>query len=524
MNERLVFFCDRDQRPCYLYRWGATEGGSSYLYQVYCKAVLEHSPPAQSEQKLNLAGLADQVAAAGGGLVAETQQTGDMMVLSVQIIPAAGYQTPKSMVVLAPGQDPKQAPIEGRGMTLTAGELALVPATADDEANLAALIKHLERLPGDYRRLVLDVLRQPGIDGTMRRLTLRINELLERLGEMPAEGPEASGQNSRHTEPLAQELVKKNWMHAKGEIPTARIEGFWPRLLAGLVILNLAGLAAGAWLLPGKTAREIQRAVVPTDLTGEPLSPQAAPDQTTAGPDCEAHGGESPWQSLYAFMLKAQDDRFQVLAGTLEDCESKIASATTTGASAPAQSNDPKQAINDLIETWMIHAYGLPKDDTLRIVAEAHFSAGNNQAIYTPDWLTADDGDNAEAGFKRRERIAYAIAKLILIKNDISIPNAKDTLKDADARTNTKKAMKIGLTAKDNDPQLDDDDRQLLAWVACGVFPSDRLANGAQFIQVDEEDPPDNDVDLELACGDVQADKVLAAIRHYRDALTSKTE
>jgi hypothetical protein len=517
MNERLVFFCDRDQRPCYLYRWGATEGGSSYLYQVYCRSALDTAPPGQPGQRIDLAILAEQVAAAGGGLVAETRQSGDLVVLRVQTVPTAGYEPAHGMVMLAPGHEPKPMPIDGRGITLATGELVLVPSTSDDEANLAALIEHLKRLPGDYRGLVLDVLRQPGIDGVMRRLTLRINELLERLGKTPAEGPQASGHASQRGGPFTAVTETMDTRLPQGATPKARIGGFWPWLLAGLLVLNLAGLAAGVWRLPGATAQQIQRAPATPGPSGEPRSSQAKPTGATAGADCEVRGEPSPSQ-------QTRDKRFGELAGRLKDCESKIAQAPATGASAAGQANDPKQAVNDLIEAWMIQAYAWPTEDRRRIVAEAHFSDGKGTAVYDTSWLTGKNGDDKAASVKRQERIMYALAKLMLIENDIEVPRDIETLKDPDARTNTKKAILTGLTAKDGNPQLNDDDRQFLAWLACRVFPQDDPKNNAQILRVGDDDPAGNDVNLHLACNHVDDCKVLAAIRFYRDALTLITQ
>jgi hypothetical protein len=518
MNERLVFFCDRDQRPCYLYRWGATEGSSSYLYQVYCRSALDTAPPGQPGQRIDLAVLADQVAAAGGGLVAETRQSGDLVVLRVQTVPAVGYEPAHGMVMLAPGQEPKPMPIDGRGITLATGELVLVPATGDDEANLAILIEHLKRLPGDYRGLILDVLRQPGLDGAMRRLTLRINELMERFGETSGEVPEASGRGSQRGGPLTPGTDTTDPSRTRKATPKVRMGGFWPWLLAGLLILNLAGLAASVrLLLPGATAQQIQHGSVTPRPPGRQPPPQGNPAEATAVADFEARGEPSPSQQI-------RDKRFEELAGRLKDCESKIAQAPATGASPAGQANDPKQAVNDLIEAWMIQAYAWPTKDPRRIVAEAHFSDGKGTAVYDTSWLTGENGDDKAASVKRQERLTYALAKLMLIENGIEVPRDIETLKDPDARTNTKKAILTGLTAKDGNPRLNDDDRQFLAWLACRVFPQDDPENNAQILRIGDDDPAGNDVDLRLACNHVDDCKVLAAIRFYRDALTLITQ
>ncbi len=515
MNERLVFFCDRERRPCYFYRWGVIEGGTSYLYQVYCRSALDETLSAQPGQKIDLMVLVRQVAAAGGGLVAETRHTGDHVVVSIQRAPAADFEPAQGMMMLAPGQEPKPVPIDGCSMMLTTGGLALVPATAADEANLTALIKHLERLPGDYRGLVLDVLRQPSIDGAMRRLTLRINELSERLGQASADRSPAlddKGPSGLAIAPRADATGR-----GRDAATGARIGGFWPWLLTGLLILNLGGLAAGAWHLPGNTAREIQRAAK------SPIqNSQSQPTEPTHEIACEAQIGESARPSPSAeTMIEAQVKRLDPLADSLKDCESKLEQEAMINATNEEKRKDPKQAINDLIETWMVRAYGWATDDPRRIVAETHFSDRKGAPIYTPGWLTSKDGDSTGAGFKRRERIIYAIAKMMLIQAGISIPKQEETLGEPDARTNIKKAIMTGLSTKGGDPQLNDDDRQLLAWLACSVFPQDKLGGNAQFVKVADEDPETSDGNLELACADIQVDKVLVAIQQYRDALTS---
>jgi hypothetical protein len=533
MNERIVFFYDRDRRSGCVYRRGAVKAGSRYLYQVYSRLPLDEAQLEPSDEGIDAAHLAALVAAAGGGLIAETRQTGDLVALHVQSIPAEGYERPNGMLMLAPGQEPKPIQIGDRGVTLIAGELAVVPATADDEANLAALIKHLEQLPGDYRGLVFDVLRQPGIDGAMRRLTLRIDELLERLGKAPAHGVDVPGPVQQHEQTAVSGVGAIDRAAARENRLGATIGGFWPWLLAVLLLINLAGLAAGTWLLPAATAQRIERGASNPESSRPPQPPAAEP-ATEA--DCVAQAGLSPWLSLYTSLLDAQDERIQTLEEGLNACTIEAAQAAAAGISAMGQADDPKQAINDLIETWMIQAYAWPANDPRRLVAEAHFSNDQGGRVYVEDWLEDRAGGADEPYFRRQERIAYALAKLVLLTDGVQINgNAPETLKRFDFRTNVKDAIKTLVeklrgSAEDDNAEQIDNDRHLLAWLACDVFPKGLLNGQARFVRVDknadpdateegDDDMEDRDVDLGLACDDLDESKVVQAIGRHREAL-----
>ena len=269
--------------------------------------------------------------------------------------------------------------------------------------------------------------------------------------------------------------------------------------------------------------------------------PESKPTEATAGGDCEVQSGALLLLSQCDSEFKVQAERLRALAEHLKDCESKLAQAAATGASTSGQSNDPIQAINDLIETWMIQAYAWPKNDLRRIVAEAHFSDDQAGAVYVEDWLTDRAGSSSDPFFRRQERIVYGLAKLILLADGIKVnDNNEETLKRFDYRTNAKDAIKMlkkkqRNAAGDNERQQLDDDRHLLAWLACEVFPESLLDGNARFVKVTKEHDPDatddgdedkddRDVNLGLACNAWDQKRVLQAIGRHRDALTSTTK
>ncbi|HYN78456.1 MAG TPA: hypothetical protein VES73_11755 [Lamprocystis sp. (in: g-proteobacteria)] len=224
MNERLTYFCDRTTGHCELYTaLGADEAAAS-LYQVSCRSALGDSWLDSTGRVGDLGALRQGVAAAGGGLVARTSQTGTETHLHVESVPGTDYQPSSELLLLSPGLEPAPVPFAGRDIRLPAGAFVLLPATRGDQATLLTFLGHLHRLPGDYRGLVLNVLRRPGIEATIGRLEQRLDRLDRQLT------PALVGTGEATT-------------------PAALIGGFWPWLLAGLLVLNLLGVVAAAlWI------------------------------------------------------------------------------------------------------------------------------------------------------------------------------------------------------------------------------------------------------------------------------------
>ena len=230
MNERLAYFCDRAAPTSHLYTWSGEDTSAECLYQVYCRAALDDPWPLGDGDAVDLDALRQRIAAAGGGLVARTERTRDRTELHLERVPGTGYEPATELLLLSPDRDPERLPLGGEAIALKPGAFVLLPATAEDQTHLHGLLEHLYRLPGDYRALLLNVLRRPGIEAAMRRL----ERSLERLqGQLPLTATDA------RTEPA----------------PAPRIGGPWPWVATGLLVLNLAAvLGSAVWLKePAKT-------------------------------------------------------------------------------------------------------------------------------------------------------------------------------------------------------------------------------------------------------------------------------
>jgi hypothetical protein len=232
MNERLTYFCERATGHCHLYAWtgsgathdGAANGPEASLYQVFCRTPLNDSWPDTSAGAGDLEAVRRRVAAAGGGLIAQTSRTADRTILRVESVPGSGYDPATDLLLLNPGREPEPLPLPERAITLAPGAFVLLPATRTDQSSLLAFVDQLHRLPGDYRGLLLNVLRRPGIEATIGRLEQRLDLLDRRLAPAAALAGEATA-------------------------PAASNRDRWPWLLAGLLVLNLLGsLAAALWL------------------------------------------------------------------------------------------------------------------------------------------------------------------------------------------------------------------------------------------------------------------------------------
>jgi hypothetical protein len=261
MNERLSFFCDRSAAHCHLYAWTEADAGSETLVQVWCRTALDETGPA-AQGAGSHGNLRHQVAHGGGGLIARTRHTGDLIELHCEAVAADGYQPPSELLLLRPGREPESLPFADHAVTLDTGAYVLLPASRADQSLLGGLLEHLHRLPGDYRDLLLNVLRRPGLEAAMARLQQRLDR--PDLGAAPraAGGP-------------------------PGGIPGAGLGHRWPWVLAGLLVLNLLGIA-GLWFKsagPAAGGRLDSRFEVPLDLKPWPglASPPTAP-ATTALP------------------------------------------------------------------------------------------------------------------------------------------------------------------------------------------------------------------------------------------------
>lgn len=230
MNERLAYFCDRAALTSHLYTWAGAGASAECLYQVYCRAALTDPWPMADGDAVDLEAVRERVAAVGGGLVARTERVRDRTELHLETVPGTGYEPATELLLLSPDLDPERLPLGGEAIALKPGAFVLVPATAEDQAHLRGLLEHLYRLPGDYRSLLLNVLRRPGIEAAMRRLERR----LERLrGQLPLTTTDV------RTEPAL----------------APRIGGPWPWVATGMLVLNLAAvLGSAVWLKePAKT-------------------------------------------------------------------------------------------------------------------------------------------------------------------------------------------------------------------------------------------------------------------------------
>ena len=232
MNERLAFFCNRDTASCHLYTWAGAdeaEGQGETRYQVFCRAAVDSTPPDADGPALDLATIRTWVAVAAGGLIAETRPVGIDTQLRVLAMPAAGYVPATRLLLLRPGLEPQWQPIGDDPsrldpIRLTPGAFVLLPATDADQADLQALLTQLERLPGDYRDLLLNVLRRPGLEGALRRLEPQLARLVDQLDQR---SPGATGADWHQTPPSS--------------------AGRWPWVLAGLLVLNLVGTLGTGW-------------------------------------------------------------------------------------------------------------------------------------------------------------------------------------------------------------------------------------------------------------------------------------
>jgi hypothetical protein len=288
MNERLVFYCDRSATAGSLYTWAEGEGAAHALVQVWCRMPLADIvgttttgglapdpthigqtgdvPPArqmagpavdqgrQGERPT----LHSQIAAAGGGLIARTGAAGPPTSLRVETVPADGFVAADALLLLAPGMPPRWVPWTEAAIDLEPGAFVLLPATRADQSDLAIWLVHLERLPGDYRDLLLNCLRRPGLEAVIGRLGGRLDRLDEGLGRL--------GTSTALVPPPA----------ARGGRP-------WPWLPTVLLLLNLAGVI-GLWLrAPRDDAAEsllISQAAAPAPTRWEvqlPASGQADP-------------------------------------------------------------------------------------------------------------------------------------------------------------------------------------------------------------------------------------------------------
>ncbi len=222
MNERLAYFCDRATAPCHLYAWPGTDEAGTSLYQVFCRAPLDKFRLDGNGSQMDIEILRQCVAAAGGGLIAQTRPTDTATELRVAVIPGDGYTPATHLLLLNPGAEPEPLPLDDRTLTLAPGAFVLLPATRTDQSSLGTFLEHLHRLPGDYRGLLLNVLRRPGIEATMGRLEHR----LDRLDRLLAPAAAIVPQNST---------------------PGSRFADRWPWLPAGLLVLNLLGVI-GLWV------------------------------------------------------------------------------------------------------------------------------------------------------------------------------------------------------------------------------------------------------------------------------------
>ncbi|WP_295588280.1 hypothetical protein [uncultured Lamprocystis sp.] len=243
MNERLAYFCDRATAHCHLYAWPGTDGAGASLYQVFCRAPLDTSRLDPNGSTVDSETLRQCVAAAGGGLIAQTRQTDTTTELRVAVIPGDGYAPSTQFLLLNPGAEPTPLPLDNRALALASGTFVLLPATRTDQSILGTFLEHLYRLPGDYRGLLLNVLRRPGIEATMGRLEHRLDRLDRLLAAPAATVPEGGAPH--------------------------RFADRWSWLLASLLVLNLLGVIS-LWVK------------ITTDQAAAPVFQIAWPDATDA--------------------------------------------------------------------------------------------------------------------------------------------------------------------------------------------------------------------------------------------------
>ena len=188
MNERLTFFCDRATEHGQLYARESPDETEATLFQVYCRSALDDGWLASLGSVGDLESMRPHMAASGGGLIAQTSQTGTETHLRVEAVPGAGYDPATELLLLNPGQEPEPLRFGAQDIRLAPGAFVLLPATREDQSTLLAFLDHLHRLPGDYRGLLLNVLRRPGIEAAIGRLEQRLDRLDRQLSPGGGQG------------------------------------------------------------------------------------------------------------------------------------------------------------------------------------------------------------------------------------------------------------------------------------------------------------------------------------------------
>ena len=534
MNKRLTFFFDRaegDGTGGQVYSLVGRHDNGEILHQVFARSPIDTEGLVTADGGIDHESLTARLQAAGGGLVVEVFGSPDGDRLQPTVAAAAGYATASQMLVLRSGGEPDWVPAAGQAVTLADGDFVLMPTTAQEQTQLIDLVAQLGRLPGDYRALLLNVLRRPGLEAAMQRLEQRLDELAPNQAQshVPAQ---ASAEPARV-------VVKSGW---------------WPWLLGLLLLLNLAGV--GVLLLRQE----------------KPVAGPAVPEQTLECPpvrECSSEAGSESGQSdIAGTHVKAEgegenlgqpdpstldlnpDTNRETTPGVKPVTDESTNGGDANVGQAPRPIDDaaadPAPGPSDATTTTAADAVSTRQQEHLQVLESEFFTDWFAAQLADEDalsrirkgHLSSDPGNwrgRDTVSEQDKEKIFYAVAKLIAYRSDLK-PRDKDgkQMKPGDEakvwqgsknRTPIKRAFNLALANRDGTKMdagtLSAQDREWLAWMACEVF-SEELRNGdrAAIVRVDRKnDPAEHDVDLGLRCKDVDLQQVEKALLAAVDAL-----
>jgi len=331
MNKRIAFFCDRANPLCHLTSFSRLDQDRQQLFQVYTRGPVDESALGSGQPESLFVNLGEAVRKAGGGVLAAVSAAGAEEHIRIETVPASDYEPPTQGIRLRPGEPPEPFVINPSVRSVSADEFILLPVNRGEQDVLIKFIEDLGHLPGDYRTLIVNTLRRPGIEVAMRRLEKRLDSL---EGRLPQHGK--SGRRS-----------------------TTRLWGLWGALVSLLLVLNLAAVA-DLWSKYGSSWRG-----------SGPASEQSAADA----------GGAKSGTGLAAGQDAAMGETITQSAGS-----SGTADGTGITSADPSRRDIDAEELpaleRQLLDTWS----KVPKQQPRGRIYAAHFAGMNTSA-----WRAASD-------------------------------------------------------------------------------------------------------------------------------------
>lgn len=184
MTSTLVLFCDRSagsREPSVIHD---RSGGTSCTYHRYASRDIDWQLLDGDSKTPRIDAAQHALEGAGGGLIAMVSESSTGRTAGLRFVSGEAYQPPTEGLRLRAGTPPEFFELDQQDHPLAHDERWVIPADQELQTTLRQFVEHLEKLPGDYATLFLNLLRRPGLEVGMHRLERAMRDLEQRLVDL----------------------------------------------------------------------------------------------------------------------------------------------------------------------------------------------------------------------------------------------------------------------------------------------------------------------------------------------------